>query len=304
MNFPPGTIPSPGYYNITGAFIFNPQPIENHLDNNFEEIGLYLKNAGITDEEFQSNYIPFPHNLNDIICDNNQLTQLPELPDSVTWINCNFNQIEQLPDLPPGLINLDCNNNKLSKLPNLRNTNLEMLNCSRNLLTEIPVLPNSLVSLDCCNNKLTTLPELPNSLRSLFCRGNDFDSNTIDRIIQFYRNAIQQGFPNNTFPPFEIELEYYIQKQNLKTSQSVSVIHSLTEGRMNELEKKPMPRVMIKNINEYANLRNDFNTFGGRRNKKKTSNKKSNKKTKTTKKPKKTKKTKKRRKMMSKKSKK
>jgi hypothetical protein len=38
---------------------------------------------------------------------------------------------------------------------------------------------------------------------------------------------------------------------------------------MEELKKKPIDRVMIKNINEYTNLRNDFNTFGGRRNKKK-----------------------------------
>jgi hypothetical protein len=291
MNFPPGSIPSPGYYNITGAFIFNPQPIQQPLDINTQDCGLYLKNAGLENRELE-NFLPFPINLTDIICDNNQFTELPNFPPNLVWLNCGFNQLQNLPELPTVLVNLDCNNNKLNKLPNVRNTNLEMINCSRNLLTEIPELPNSLVRLDCCNNKLVTLPELPNSLQSLFCRGNDFDTNTIDRIIQFYRNAIQQGFPNNTFPPFEIELEYYIQKQNLKTSQSVSVIHSLTEGRMNELEKKPIPKVMIKNINEYANLRNDFNTFGGRRNKKKTSNKKSNKKTK------------KRRKRMSKKSKK
>jgi hypothetical protein len=299
MNFPPGTNPTPGYYNITGAFIFNPQPIEQLIDDNTQDLGLYLKNAGFNDKELE-NYLPFPNNLTDIICDNNLFTHLPNLPNSLTWLNCNFNQIEELPNLPNILVNLDCNNNKLKRLPTLQNTNLEMLNCSRNLLTEIPELPNSIVRLDCGNNQLTTLPELPNSLNNLFCRGNDFDNNTIDRIIQFYRNAIQQGFPNNAFPPFQMELDYFIQKKNLKTNQSVSVIHSLTKGRMEELEKKPMPRVMIKNINEYANLRNDFNTFGGRRNKKKSSKKKSksNKKTKTTKK------TKKRRMRMSKKSKK
>jgi hypothetical protein len=283
MNFPPVTNPIPGYYNITGAFIFNPQPIENHLDNNFEEIGLYLKNAGITDEEFQSNYIPFPHNLTDIICDNNQFTELPNLPPNLVWLNCGFNQIQNLPELPTVLENLDCDNNKLNKLPNLRNTNLEMINCSRNLLTEIPELPNSLVRLDCCNNKLTTLPELPNSLNNLVCRGNDFDNNTLDRIIQFYRNAIQQGFPNNIFPPFQMELNHFIQLKNLKTNQSVSVINSLTKGRLKE-EKEPIPKIMIKNINEYSNLRNDFNPYGGRPNKKKTSKKKSNKKTKKRKK--------------------
>jgi hypothetical protein len=33
-------------------------------------------------------------------------------------------------------------------------------------------------------------------------------------------------------------------------------------------EKQPIPKDMIKNINEYSNLRNDFNPFGGRNNKK------------------------------------
>ena len=196
--------------------------------------------------------------------------------------------------MPNILVILDCNNNQLKQLPNLQNTNLEMLNCSNNQLTSLPELPNSIVRLDCENNQLTTLPELPNSLNNLFCRGNDFDNNTLDRIIQFYRNAIQQGFPNNAFPPFQIELNHFIQKKNLKTNQSVSVIHSLTTGRLEE-KKEPIPKVMIGKVNEYANLRNDFNPFGGRRNKKKTSKKKFTKKTK---------KTKKTRKRMSKKSKK
>jgi hypothetical protein len=290
MNFPPGINPTPGYYNITGAFVFNPQPIEQLTDDNTQDCGLYLKSAGLNDEAFE-NYLPFPNNLTDIICDNNQLTQLPNLPPHLVWLNCSFNQIDNLPELPNVLVNLDCNVNQLKRLPNLP-TNLQILNCSRNLLTELPKLPNSLVRLNCGNNNLTTLPELPNTLNNLFCRGNDFDRNTIDRIIQFYRNAIQQGFPNIAFPPFEMELDYYIQKQNLKTSQSVSVIHSLTEGRMDELEKKPIPKVMIKNINEYANLRNDFNTFGGRRNKKKTKNTKKRKTIQSKKKLKKTKKTK------------
>lgn len=277
MNFPPGTNPSPGYYNITGAFIFNPQPIEQLTDDNLQDIGLYVKDAGLTDEALE-NYLPFPNNLTDIICDNNQLTQLPDLPTNLVWLNCSFNKITELPNLPNILVNLDCNNNQLKQLPNLQNTNLEMLNCSRNLLTKIPNLPNGIVRLDCGNNKLTTLPEFPNSLNNLFCRGNDFDRNTIDRIIQFYRNAIQQGFPNNSFPTFEMELDYFIQKQNFKTSQSVSVIHSLTKGRSEEKQKDPIPKVMIGKINEYSNLRTDFNNFGGRRNIKRTYRKRKNRK--------------------------
>jgi hypothetical protein len=296
MNFPPGSNPKPGYYNISGAFIINPQPIEPQLDNNFQEIGLYLKNAGLMMKHFRTRYLPFPNNLTEIICVNNQLTQLPELPDSVTWINCSFNQIEQLPELPPSLINLDCDNNQLKQLPNLQNTSLEMINCSRNLLTELPALPNSLVSLDCGNNKLNTLPELPNTLRNLKCRGNDFDNNTVDRIIQFYRNAIQQEFENNSFISFQMELAAFIRLQNFKTSQSVSVVHSLTTGRLvneeGELKekesKKQIPRVMIGKINEYANLRKDVNPFnvvgGKRKNKKKTNRKRNTKKTKKSKK--------------------
>ena len=74
MNFPPGTNPIPGYYNITGAFLFDPQPIEQPLNVNTQDCCLYLKNAGLNDEAFQ-NYLPFPNNLTDIMCDNNQFTE-------------------------------------------------------------------------------------------------------------------------------------------------------------------------------------------------------------------------------------
>ena len=93
-----------------------------------------------------------------------------------------------------------------------------------------------------------------------------------------------------------MELAYFIRLQNLKTSQSVSVVHSLTTGRLvneeGELKekenKKQIPRVMIGKINEYANLRNDVNPFnvvgGKRKNKKKTNRKRNTKKPKNLKK--------------------
>ena len=67
-------------------------------------------------------------------CDNNQLTQLPELPNSLKVLSCSYNQLTQLPELPNSLKYLDCSNNQLTQLPELPNS-LEILYCSYNQLS-------------------------------------------------------------------------------------------------------------------------------------------------------------------------
>jgi Leucine-rich repeat (LRR) protein len=75
------------------------------------------------------------------------------------------NQLTELPELPNNLKELYCTNNQLTELPDLFDIldNLKYLDCSGNQLTELPELPNNLKRLYCYNNQLTELPELPNS---------------------------------------------------------------------------------------------------------------------------------------------
>ena len=103
---------------------------------------------------------------NDIIyinCNNNNLLNLPELPNSLKILDCHSNNnLSSLPELPNSLIELYCWNNNLSSLPKLPNS-LKYLDCGNNSLSSLPELPNSLKRLYCSNNNLSSLPELPNS---------------------------------------------------------------------------------------------------------------------------------------------
>ena len=93
-------------------------------------------------------------NYNDIIhinCSNNNLSSLPELPNSLTKLWCDNNNLSSLPELPNSFTHLYCGYNNLSYLPNL---------------------PNSLRIIWCYNNNISSLPKLPNSLRHFYYSTN------------------------------------------------------------------------------------------------------------------------------------
>ncbi len=114
---------------------------------------------------------------NDILelgCWNNNLTSLPELPNSLTRLYCWNNNLTSLPELPNSLTYLSCYNNNL---------------------TSLPELPNSLTDLDCKNNNLTSLPELPNSLTKLYCEDNYLTS--LPASLLLCRNLIDIDYSDN-----------------------------------------------------------------------------------------------------------
>lgn len=116
-----------------------------------------------------------PDSLTYLYCAENQLTRLPELPDSLKGLNCYDNQLTELPELPSGLTQLACHENQLTELPELPD-DLWSLECSDNQLTILPELPEGLTYLGCFENQLTELPVLPDSLTSLNCRYNQLTS--------------------------------------------------------------------------------------------------------------------------------
>jgi hypothetical protein len=72
--------------------------------------------------------------------------------DSIVLIGCNDNQLSTLPKLPNSLKFLSCETNQLNLLPKLPNS-LEILFCGFNKLILLPELPNSLTKLYCENNQ-------------------------------------------------------------------------------------------------------------------------------------------------------
>ncbi|MCD6020003.1 MAG: hypothetical protein K0S53_3124 [Bacteroidetes bacterium] len=119
--------------------------------------------------------IKYFKNLQVLNCQNNQITNLTSLPNSITHLLCSGNQSLTAINLPSSLYKLECMWCQLTSLPSLPSS-LRILNCGDNQLTSLPLLPILLESLGCRGNQITTLPNLPNSLISLGCEINQLSS--------------------------------------------------------------------------------------------------------------------------------
>ncbi len=127
-------------------------------------------------------------------CTGNQLTSLPNLPNSLDYLFCSYNQLPSMPALPNSLSNLYCSNNQLNSLPTLPNelnvldcnTNLlnnlpsfpvvlDYLDCSYNLINSLAITPVGLSYLNCSNNQISSLPELYYGLNNLICNNNQLN---------------------------------------------------------------------------------------------------------------------------------
>ena len=118
-----------------------------------------------------------PNSLQELNCNNNQLTSLPKLPNSLQKLSCSYNQLTSLPELSNSLNKLYCRYNMLTSLPDLPNS-LIHLYCDNNKLTSFAdnQLPKSIKKLYLDYNEITSLPQLPNSLEELFCWNNKLKS--------------------------------------------------------------------------------------------------------------------------------
>jgi hypothetical protein len=122
---------------------------------------------------------------------NLMLTKLPPIPEGVYNLNLDDNQLTRIDTLPDSLCALTCTSNYLESLPSSLPPALRSLDCSWNRLRSIPALPSTLVFLDCSlNRRLKSLPPLDHlvNLVELYCGGNclkelpPFSSNKLQRI--------------------------------------------------------------------------------------------------------------------------
>lgn len=147
-------------------------------------------------------------NLDQFYCDNNLLTTLPTLPNTVKRISCSHNQLTSLPSLPNLLQNLSCYNNLLTSLPALPSS-LMGLWCGNNNISCFPIFPSSLYFSNNCNisgNPFTCLPNYVSAMDSttltypLCINGNtvnnphgcaqtvSINENRMDEILKVYPN--------------------------------------------------------------------------------------------------------------------
>ena len=134
------------------------------------------------------------------------LTELPALPENVTYLNCKQNEFTELPPLPDTLQHLLCDRNRLVRLPPLPKS-LITLTCSNNQLVNLPDLPPTLERLECVNNVLTALPAIPPGITKLWC-----DDNRIESLPVLPIALTNFGISNNrirTMGPLPNTLEYF-----------------------------------------------------------------------------------------------
>lgn len=137
-------------------------------------------------------YLPMslPISLKCIYCSFNNLTYLPENICNLVnllHLNCCENNLTKLPELPNTLKELDCSHNKLIILPEKLPDCLEYLNCMCNNLTELPeILPKKLNLLFCYSESLLkTYPKLKkyeNNLNYVKERNSELLKEKIERI--------------------------------------------------------------------------------------------------------------------------
>jgi len=156
--------------------------INENLPKNIFDKFIKLKILICEDNNFTE--LPnLPDSLTELYCDNNQLTVLPSLPKKLNNLHCNKNKLIVLPDLPDSLQNLYCSNNRLTSLPNLPQK-LEDLNCNNNQLTTLPDLPNKLLVLSFSYNNLKTIPILPKKIMAITCNNNNYSQDYINNILE------------------------------------------------------------------------------------------------------------------------
>ena len=109
----------------------------------------------------------------------NNITGLPDFPDTLIWLDVSENPLAGLPYLPADLVEFYCNDCGLTALPVAHPTttlripsSLLILEARGNLLTGLPALPAGLQYLDVSNNQLTDLPDLPTTLLGLNVSNN------------------------------------------------------------------------------------------------------------------------------------
>src|SRR5690606_10783730 len=96
-------------------------------------------------------------------CQNNSLSFLPQLPNSLEILTCGFNDLTQLPELPSTLQRFSCNNNLLTCLPTLPvSLNEWIFNISNNFFTCLPTYISAMDS-ECLSYPLCDITDLINN---------------------------------------------------------------------------------------------------------------------------------------------
>lgn len=146
-------------------------------------------------------------------------------------IICNNNKITKLDDLPIGLEELYCEYNKLKSLNNLPK-GLKILCCRYNDINELLHLPLSLIHLDCSENKINQI-EIPAYLEEFYCEDGEIN-------IELFPNMLNDIYLNYTKGNIKWKLPYGLKKivfdKNFGCEKYINVPRSVKKINDKELD--------------------------------------------------------------------
>ena len=157
----------------------------NYLDTNYPGIfingsidttvsnqinSLNLDNLGISSIEGLENF----QNLETLYVNNNQLTELHGLPESLVHLSCRSNNLTDLHHFTENMLYLDARGNDITDVIGIPNQ-IESLKLCFNDLTQIQ-FPDSLKYFLCASNNLQSLPEFPSNLIQVLVHNNNISS--------------------------------------------------------------------------------------------------------------------------------
>jgi hypothetical protein len=106
-----------------------------------------------------------PDSIKDLIFSNNQIMNIPNFPKSLKYLECSWNRLHNLNNIPRNIRTIICDHNDIVKLPCL--SNLHFLNtfiCNSNEIMELPPLPGLIDYINFSDNPITIFVPFPFSL--------------------------------------------------------------------------------------------------------------------------------------------
>ena len=215
--------------------------------------------------------IEYLHNLTNLSCSNNQLTELDlHNCQNLLYLSCNNNQLSQL-DLSnnPKLLSLGCHDNQLSELDISNCTSLSILYCTNNQLSQLDISSCTLLtSLGCSSNRISTL-DFSNCpmIETVLC-----ESNLLSSLV--FSNCPNLNWLNcqyNQLTQLDIstctELDYLVSSYNQLSSLVVSNCTNITRlscqsNQLSQLDVSHNPNITYLNCdNNYLSILDvSFNT--------------------------------------------
>ena len=177
-----------------------------------------VKSIFVEKEGQITNLLNIPETVETIICDDQLIVQLENLPVSLETLSVNNNEITKFDcGSLPKLKVLKISNNELIELKNLPET-LEILECENNQLRELN-LANSykLRELICSNNPILVLQNVPSSISKLEMENNPFiqiEENDDEESVQKFKKKVDYLEGLNSY--FKLKTEYETKLRKMK----------------------------------------------------------------------------------------